>query len=519
MFPIDQNVRPLLPSIFGLGIALLMCFGGGISLAADDQTAGDSQATPTVSEAAAQIEQIWSENGLPLMKTYCVDCHNSDFQEAEVDLESHVDLASITADRSHWEKVLERIRFGSMPPEDAEQPTADERAELVMALESAIYGSGCDLDPKPGHVTVRRLNRAEYNNTIRDIFGQDLRPADAFPSDEVGAGFDNNGDVLSLPPMLFEKYMAAAEQVAAKVILDPDEIERIKKERSGDTLHSLGQRYVGSFYKFYMLEDGVVWAQFDAPYDGEYSLRIAGSSGKEGEKCQVAVYNTSGDLEKTVEFKYSDGGGSNSETFTLNLTAGKHRFLCAFVKPDSEPPQHLDAVDQLTEEVLSEAWAQEGKSLEVDRKFDRDSIAFAIKSLTLEGPRGIPDQLLPAGHKKLIKKYANKSREVADAARPGLKWLLRRAFRGPVDDETVERYVELVKLAEEREDNFARAMRVGVSAILVSPRFLFRVELPPDDVESGSAVPLSDYQLATRLSYFLWSSTPDEALLDLAEQG
>jgi hypothetical protein len=488
-----------------------------VSGAAADEPTAESNA----SEASTrqQLEKLWNDRGLALVQTYCIDCHNADYQEAELDLESHATVAAMQETREHWEKVLQRVRFGSMPPEDAAQPTDDERAELILAIESVLYGSACDLDPRPGKVTVRRLNRAEYNNTIRDIFGQDLRPADQFPSDEVGAGFDNNGDVLSLPPMLFEKYMAAAEEVAARVILDDEDVERIRVERSGDTLHSMGERKVGSFYKFYMREDGVVWAAFDIATPGEYDLRIAGSAGAEGEKVRLGIYTGDGRLIDTVTLEYRDGGGSDAQRVRTELEPGTRRIFVALVDLEGDVPQQLAAADELTPEAIEKAKWQEGKPLEVDRKFDREPIAFAVKSVTLSGPRGIDDSLYPPRHHQLIASRPGKKRSVADAARPGLRWLLRRAFRRPVDEETLEAYVDLVELAKKRGESFEKSMRVAVAAVLVSPRFLFRIELPPGDYEAGETVPLSDHQLATRLAYFLWSSTPDETLLELADQG
>lgn len=475
------------------------------------------------SDATEQSEKIavtWDSGARPLITAFCIDCHNKDYQEAELDLETGLDAGEMSAHRGHWEKILQRVRFGSMPPEDAEQPTDEQRTALINGIENVIYGSGCDLDPKPGRVTVHRLNRSEYNHTIRDIFGQDLQPADAFPSDEVGAGFDNNSDVLSLPPMLFEKYMAAAESVAESVILDPDDVEKIDVERSSDLLFAIGERKVGSFYKFYMQADGIVWCEFEAPLAGRYRLRVDGSSGNEGEEVRLAVYDSEGRPLKDLKLGYADGGGSTSENFEVDLTAGKQRFFVTLLDADAETPEeHLKAATELSEEAIKVARASVGKSLEVDRKFEQKNIAFSIKRLSLKGPVKTPDQLYPPAHQKLIVSRPNKNKSVAEAARPGLAWLLRRAFRGPIDDETLDAYVGLVEQAERREDSFERAMRVGVTAVLVSPRFLFRVELPPADAKPGEKVQLNDFQLASRLSYFLWSSTPDEILLDLAEKG
>lgn len=496
----------------------------------DGVVAVDTAAEADLAAQQDQIAQAWNANGRMLITEFCIDCHNKDFQEAELDLETGLEASEMFAQRGHWEKILQRVRFGSMPPEDSAQPTDQQRTALVTSIEEVIYGSGCDLDPKPGRVTVHRLNRAEYNNTIRDIFGQDLRPADAFPSDEVGAGFDNNSDVLSLPPMLFEKYMAAAESVAGKVVLDPDNIEKIKVERSSDLLFSVGERKVGSFYKFYMQSDGVVWCEFDAPLTGRYRLRVDGSAGKEGEDVRLGVYDTEGKLLGTCKLSYADGGGSDSDRLDVELTAGKHRFFVALLNDallddgnlldgGELPRGTLQAAKDLSDEDIENARQSVGKSLEVDRKFDRESIAFAVKRLTLEGPIRTPDYLYPPAHKKLVAKRPDKKTSVREAAKPGMSWLLRRAFREPVDQETLESYLGLVEQAERREESFERAMRVGVAAVLVSPRFLFRVELPPADSKPGEKIALNDFQLATRLSYFLWSSTPDEELLELAEQG
>ncbi|WP_164104188.1 DUF1592 domain-containing protein [Candidatus Laterigemmans baculatus] len=521
--------------------------------AADDsapnatETAGATESADEAKTAegvvAAGEAADWQQVGLPLVREFCLDCHNADYQEAELDLEPFETAASLVEDRGHWEKVLQRVQFGAMPPDDAAQPTKAERAQLIAAIEAALYGNDCDLDPKPSRVTIRRMNRAEYNNTIRDLFGQDLRPAEAFPSDEVGAGFDNNSDVLSLPPMLFERYMTAAEEVAAAVILDPDEIERVDIERSGETLHVLGEERIGSFYKHYLFQDSFAWAEFKVPVAGRYRVRVAAAAPQpKRSPVTLRVYDEAGQPLKTLEYKHADGGASHSHSFETTFTAGTHRLLLAKVEqPDEEesgdekaepkkakPGQAGEAEEaeavfadasKLDEKVIAAARAREAESLQVSRNIDHDQVQFSVKSISLSGPIGTPEQLIPEGHKRIVQKHPSKKTSVAEAARPGMEWLLRRAFRGPVEASTVEAYLNLIEQAHEREKSFERAMRVGVASVLVSPRFLFRVEAPPHDAAPGDVVPLTDHQLATRLSYFLWSSTPDEALLELADQG
>src|SRR5207244_12049644 len=131
---------------------------------------------------------------------------------------------SVSPDERTRQRTIQRLRSGAMPPDDAVQPSEQQRRAIVNWIERTIYKFDCDNVADPGHVTIRRLNRAEYNNTIRDLLGISIRPADDFPSDDVGSGFDNIGDVLSLPPLLMEKYLAAAERIVEEVIItDPSQ--------------------------------------------------------------------------------------------------------------------------------------------------------------------------------------------------------------------------------------------------------------------------------------------------------
>ena len=155
----------------------------------------------------------------PLLAKYCFECHSGTKSKAGLDLTKVADDLSIIKDRKLWGRLAEYVEAGDMPPEGKPQPTDAEVAQLTRAIEEVLANVDCGRETDPGRVTMRRLNRAEYNNTIRDLVGVDFHPADDFPSDDVGYGFDNIGDVLTLPPLLFEKYLAAAEAIAEKVIV------------------------------------------------------------------------------------------------------------------------------------------------------------------------------------------------------------------------------------------------------------------------------------------------------------
>ncbi|MGI8966607.1 MAG: DUF1587 domain-containing protein, partial [Limisphaerales bacterium] len=177
---------------------------------------GFSQVKPD----AAKIN--FQEQVKPLLRQYCYGCHGETKKKGDLSLQDYQNEAAILKDRSVWEKVLHQVRTGEMPPENKPQPQPAERNLMATWIESEVFKIDCD-HPDPGRVTLHRLNRAEYDNTIRDLLGVNFQPADDFPNDDSGYGFDNNGDVLSLSPILLEKYISAAEKILdAAIISEPN---------------------------------------------------------------------------------------------------------------------------------------------------------------------------------------------------------------------------------------------------------------------------------------------------------
>ena len=475
----------------------------------------------------------WKNNGWPLIKKFCIECHNADYQEAEVDLSNLARLDSNDPLDSSMQRVLEMVRFGAMPPEDAELPTDAERKQMVTALDNALYAVTCDLRPRPGKVTARRLNRAEYNNTIRDLFGMDLRPADGFPSDEVGAGFDNNGDVLSLSPMQIEKYLDAAERVADKVIIDPRTLPKLNADIPSDRMLIFGDTKTGRFNGRFLAKDGFASFEIETPMEGKYYFKVRGGASNRAEKSHVAIYYQDGTLVEYDELKYFGGGGrSESFSFDMELAKGRHRFFMEPIEDGDEREFQIgkdisESFRDIDPELVRNAQERAKNSLKPDDDFVHSEYPFMFRQVHVNGPSHPPEHLLPPAQKKLIRrtaKYDSGKRRwtnVDDSARECLTPFIQRAFRGPVRPDEVEPYVQLVELSCKRGDSFYLAMKHAITAVLVSPRFLFRVESPPEDwkpKENETEVRLSQYQLATRLSYFLWSSTPDERLLEDANR-
>jgi hypothetical protein len=484
--------------------------------------------------SSKDIVREWNTKGWPLMQRLCLDCHNQDFQEGELDLTffQSLEAEDVANSGGQMKRVLEIVRFGAMPPEDSDQPSSEERKLLVELLDQTLFTVSCDLRPRPGKVTARRLNRAEYNRSIRDLFGMDLQPAESFPSDEVGAGFDNNGDVLSLSPLLMEKYFDAAEAVASQVLMDPDDLPSLDQEQASDQILVHGATKTGSFTGRFLATDSFAWADFDVPVEGEYRIGVrGGNSEPEAPKIKAAVWNRDGLLVGVAELGYYGGGGSSQRVeFRVALPKGEQRF---YVEPLEEEQELLigetksEFFANLDPGIIAAALERRKKPIRPERNFDVSAFPYMVREIEVRGPTKTPRHLLPPSQAKIVRRYAErrsgKWSKVAEAAKESLAPLMRRAFRGHVDDDEVTRYAQLVIDATNRDESYVRGMQIAVTAILVSPRFLFRIETPPADrpdnqVEEDGTVRLTQHQLATRLSYFLWSSLPDEQLLDAADQ-
>lgn len=544
-----------------LGLGILGNVGGQGSATADEPPASDAtapaesaapveasaEAAPEVATEAkpevaqepapdgvdtfAEAERLakWEAGGWTLLQRFCIECHNADYQEAEIDLSPFADVTHAETDPELWNRVLQMIRFGAMPPDDAPLPTDEERRELSRSIDEAIYNMTCDLRPKAGRVTARRLNRVEYNRTIRDLFGVDLDLTADFPSDEVGGGFDNNADVLAMPPMLFEKYIDAAEKVAQTVVLDPDTLKKDTFELSGERIAVVGENYTESFYGRLFPHESFAWVEFEVETPGVYRVRVSGAGPDDEEREQgIAIYDSTGQPLHVELYKFSAGGGNHTATFDHEFSEGVTRLLVATVEEVPEQVSDLaafDRIEQLNEEELAAGREQFLKSLTISRQIPRESMAFMFRRVSVEGPRDFPQDRLPPSQAMIVKRAATKRNnqyvEVERAAKVCLEPLIHRVFRGPVDEDTLDRYVSLVKAATDRGASFHRGLQDAITGMLVSPRFLFRVELPAPGVEpdEGGEFRLTEHQLASRLSYFLWSSMPDDELLGLADDG
>lgn len=440
---------------------------------------------------AAKTENEYRTEIVPLIKKFCIECHATGNAEAEVALDRYKTTQMIVNDQKTWQHIVTMIKSGAMPPQDSPQPSSAERTRLVEWLEQTMYYVDCTGAPDPGRVTIRRLNRAEYNNTIRDMLGVTFKPADDFPSDDVGSGFDNIGDVLSLPPLLMEKYLAAAEQIATSVIVD-DPMKLVGTiTLQGNKLEGRGAAKLDTrTNRWGMPSAGGVGAKFTIEQPGNYVVRIvatATEAGNEPAKLLVRVDKRSEEISVR-----SRGGRRTPMEIRTRLAAGEHfvsaEFINDFYDPDAKDPT----------------------------KRDRN---VTLETIEVAGPLEIKPDQYPVAHRKLITATPSSTTTVLDAAQTSLRPFVNRAFRRRVNEDEIRKYAQLVDASVRDGDNYEQGMQVAVIAVLCSPHFLFRIEQDPNPNDPKNAHLVGDYELATRLSYFLWSSLPDNELFLLATSG
>jgi len=445
-------------------------------------------ARPVGKAVAAQPTLVKSV--APLLAKYCGSCHGPGKETAGIAIHGYKVEADLVKHRDLFEKIAHSLRTSHMPPKGLPQPTPAERALISSFIETKFAKLDCDLRD-PGRVTMRRLNRVEYNNTIRDLFQIDLRPADEFPSDDVGYGFDNIGDVLTLSPLLMEKYMTAAEKVARRAILAPEDrlgqATRFEGERPKET----GGAGVVRPTDRLLVSTGEVSTIHAFPKEAEYILRARAFGQQAGTEPARMSFQLDGKELKLFDVTALEASPGIYELRT-KVPAGRHRFAVAFTN---------DFYDQKNPDPKNR-----------DRNLGVDYLEIAGP---LESAGAVPDshaRLFVCGCKAGVKHTAQCARTVVTA-------LATRAFRRPATPTEVNRLVKYVALAEKEGESFERGVQLAVQAVLVSPHFLFRVELDPAVAKPGAIRPLNDYELATRLSYFLWSSMPDEELFTLAAAG
>jgi hypothetical protein len=422
----------------------------------------------------------------PFLTKYCNTCHNSRKQSGGVALDVYQSEVHARKDRRTWEAVEKMIASGEMPPAKKLQPTPAEK-QLILGWIAGLTKIDCTGPKDPGRVTLRRLNRAEYNNTIRDLCGVDFKPADDFPADDVGYGFDNIGDVLSLQPILLEKYLSAADRVLDQAIgsLEPVPQARQLYRPQNILVTPRSAKSRDPRPKITLTTEGSAYLEkFHFPAKGEYLIRVRAWGRTAADTPPTMAVRVDGKDVQSFAVQAPEGKATTYEA-KLRQEPGDRRIAVVFTNP-SDPP-------------------------------GPEPRALGIETIEIEGPIGGGPRPLSPSTALVLTAVPNRPAEASAAARTVLANFARRAYRRPVRTDELDRLLKLFELARSTGDPFEKAIKLPLKAVLVSPHFLFRIE---DDPPAGTAVrTLNDFELATRLSYFLWSSMPDGELFALADRG
>ena len=439
----------------------------------------------------------------PFLAQHCAVCHNEQTKTAGVALDGFADEAAALAHPYLWEDVKNMVIRGTMPPKGMPRPEREQVDAVVRWIDEQLEKAAANATIDPGRVTARRLNRTEYNNTVRDLLGVDFRPADDFPVDDSGYGFDNIGDVLTLSPVLMEKYLAAAGKIARSTIVTERKIPEPTVERYQQTRSETGRREEQAIGEVVPFDStGRLEIVHDFPAPGDYRIRVSGGDRRPfrdvgGMQLQPPpVYLglfLDGDLADVMAISRGEEDHPLERIDSLfRIPAGKHRLTAEFF--DSEAGL-FDPNEDFERRLL---WAD---------------------YIEIQGPynAGLPP--LPESHKQLAECSPKEPAAQDACAERILSKLARRAYRRPVTPAEVESLVRFVRMAREQGGSFEEGLQVALQAMLVSPHFLFRIERDYAPADGDDVRQVNGFELASRLSYFMWSSMPDDELLKAAGRG
>ncbi|HTM03314.1 MAG TPA: DUF1592 domain-containing protein [Vicinamibacterales bacterium] len=465
---------------------------------------------------------------------YCIGCHNARAKTAGLELDSAA-LDDVAANPDVWEKVIRKVRGGMMPPAGAPQPDQATRQALVAGLEATLDRAALT-HLNPGRPLVHRLNRTEYANAIRDLLALDVDVTSLLPPDDSASGFDNNADVLGVSPVLLESYLTAAERVSALALGDPHtppagEVYRVRQDASQDEhIEGLPLGTVGGILIHPTL-----------PLDGEYQFQVklfrtnlGTMRGLEyqhqleiavdGERVHLATFGGDAEIRASSDNPTTTGDRVDGRfTTKIPLTAGPHEISVAF---------------------LERTHALNTRRLQNYVRSSSDTIDFSglphIDQVILTGPftpAGPGDT--PSRRRIFVCKPTDSAGSDDDCARRMLSTIARRAYRGDVTADDLRAIMSFFEQGRREGQSFDSGIDLALRRVLASPKFVFRVEPDPpapratagrsgnstaravsaSDAPPSDVYRLDDLALASRLSFFLWSSIPDDELLALAGSG
>ena len=462
--------------------------------------------------APAQPAVVATSAGQDAIVRYCVSCHNDRLKTSGLSLEK-VDLAHATANPDLWENVARKVQARAMPPQGARRPDEATYRALEAAIEAQLDADAA-AHPNPGAPILHRLNRSEYANAIRDLLALDVDVTSLLPPDDAAYGFDNISDALGVSPSLQERYLSAAAKIAAVAVGDSDitagsDTFRIRQDLSQDqhveglplgTIGGTAVRYTFPLDGDYVFQVKLyrtnlnIMRGLEYPHEVEFAI--------DGRRVYAATIGGTDDLEALFD-KPTDTSDAVDARLRVRVpvTAGPHAVSVAFVE---DPP------------------VQEPNRLQPFLRSSIDNFDWAgrphMQTFTITGPFNATGPGETPSRRKIFSCRPKAGASETACAEKILSPIAHRAYRGPVSAVDEQRIMRIYDESR-KGGTFESAVEAALVRILAAPRFVFRVELDPASVAPGTAYKLNDVELASRLSFFLWSTIPDDDLLAVAEQG
>ena len=482
---------------------------------AASQPAQTPRATTVQAPVASHTGTAITESQTALVKQYCATCHNDRNKNNAGGLSLQAfDAAKVGHDAQVAEvaeKMIKKLRSGMMPPPQARRPEGAALANFAASMESRLDQAAA-LNPNPGRRPFQRLNRAEYTRAVNALLSLDVDVNAFLPPDTISAGFDNVADSQTFSATLMEGYLRAASRISSLAVGDPKASASeftYKVPRTGSQMQHVEGAPFGT--------RGGVAVEHTFPADGEYSFRMQlhsiptgqlfGSTVR-GELLEVSIDGErAAVLEINPRMSEADPNGMNIVTPKIHVKAGTHRLAAAFVQRfDAVPDDLLPPIDH------SLADSQIGSGFGI-------TTLPHLREFAVSGPFKVTGVSDTPSRRRIFTCRPTSAAEEASCANEIIRKLATSAYRGPLSTQDVDGLMKFY--AQGRKDNgdFESGIRMALQAMLASPRFLFRLEEAPATVRAGQNYRISDLDLATRLSFFLWGAGPDDELLKIAQRG
>ncbi len=433
--------------------------------------------------ASARADDGYKTEIEPLLVHYCFDCHGDGSHKGDFRMDAFKDLNAHLGNTKHWIPVWRNLRSQLMPPSDEPQPATAEKQKLLSWIESTVF----KLDPKnpdPGRVTIRRLNRNEYRYAVHDLLGVEYDTTEAFPPDDSGYGFDNIGDVLSISPLLMEKYLTVAEEIVDLALPDDAsaQVPRVDFPASDFKHPNVPPTWIP------FSETTEFTLQVPVEWDGKYQLTLQ--------------YSIQGATEATTQEAVLEISANGKAL--KNATLGWDQRSSIDLEADTKFGKGTREIKVSLKPAKAPAAGEE-------------ALYLSIQRLILRGPLGGSRTEYSKGYRMILVDGPAPDKDRTPYARKIMRSFVSRAFRRPIDERDIDRLVAIVNEIDKLPGKtFQDGIKQAIATCLASPRFLFRVEIQPEPNNPAKVVPLDEYALASRLSFFLWSSVPDDELLSLA---